>query len=88
MKRGDVQVSSHPNYTLYADPRNMEIGGVGHEQFVIIGNIFKTLNYKNHNFADGMMGKFLKDNYEINYCPEAFILFNYLEKGRYNDNMM
>jgi hypothetical protein len=91
MKRGDAVpeglplLSQHPTNTLYANPESICIGGIGLEQMIIKGKIFKKLlfNVRSHT-ADGQMAMFLKDRYPIKYEPNLFVLFNYFQEGRWN----
>jgi hypothetical protein len=87
MKRGDNIVGEgqqrHPNDTLIANPNNMTISRVGIEQFIIRGDILKTLHFDSCFVADGIMATKLKD-YDVTYYENTFVLFNYLEEGRYN----
>jgi hypothetical protein len=90
MKRGDTipegipAISRHPTNTLYADSANICIGGVGFEQMIIKGKIFKKLKYAlNTEYSDGLMAAYLKDNYTIRYEPNLFVLFNWFESGRW-----
>ncbi len=87
MKRGDNLVPGSPynTMTLVAHPNNMKIGGVGGEQIAIKGRIFKTLKFDEEDpCADGSMAVYLKDNFKVRYEPDLFVLFNYLEPGRWN----
>ena len=91
MKRGyrtpavSNPLKAHPAHTLYAHPSNMKIGQIGAEQIILKGDLLKNLrfNEKSHT-ADGEMAEYLYKVYpDIDYQPHRYILFNYLEKGRY-----
>jgi hypothetical protein len=80
-------ISRHPTNTLYANPENICIGGIGIEQMIIKGKIFKNLVYNiNTEYGDGEMAIFLKENYTIKYRLDLFVLFNFFEKGRWDVN--
>lgn len=80
---------------LVADRRNMHIGCVGGEQLIIKGKILKNFRYGLSNIGDGEMVERLMEEYGgtdllnpiakplIHYIPEAYVLFNYFEDGRY-----
>ena len=74
----------HPTYDLIAAPQNMKVGGVGIEQIIIKGSYLKKYKLPIHVWGDGMMIEhIIKTNKEIEYLPEAYVLFNYLEEGRW-----
>ena len=69
---------------LYADPKNMRIAGVGGEQMIVKGKALRNFRYGLSNIGDGQMALRIKEEYAITYVPDAFVLFNYFEDGRYN----
>lgn len=90
MHRGDAipreatGIRAHPTDTLIADNGNMRVGRVSHEQYFVKGKVYKNLRFQNIYYADGLMAEHLEQNYEdIAYINDAFVLFNYLEPGRY-----
>lgn len=91
MKRGNNipptvnPVNAHPTNTLIAHPSNMKVGHIGAEQMIIKGSLLKTLRFNEKSpYADGEMAEYLHKNFtDIDYQPDRYILFNYLEKGRY-----
>lgn len=79
------EAAPHGSSTLIASPENMKVGGIGPEQIVMKGKIFKTLQYANSYVADGLMAEYIKaSTYSIVYRPELFIKFNYFQPGRWN----
>lgn len=91
MKRGmkipptNNPINAHPTHTLIADPSNMKVGHIGAEQMIIKGSLLKTLHFNEKSpYADGEMAEYIYKNYQdIEYLPDIYILFNFLEKGRY-----
>jgi hypothetical protein len=87
MHRGDrfSLCGGRPTYTLPAAPQNMKENVVGLEQLIIRGDILKNLRLDvNNACADGLLARELKEQgVPINYMMDVFVLFNYLEKGRY-----
>lgn len=68
---------------LYADPKNMHIGAVGGEQLIVKGKALRNFRYGLSNVGDGKVAEQLKEEYNITYVPDAFVLFNYFEDGRF-----
>lgn len=70
---------------LKAAPENMHIGAVGGEQIIIKGKILRNFRYGLSNVGDGRMIEQLmsENHYHITYLPDAYVLFNYFEDGRY-----
>lgn len=91
MKRGDHvpahqnPLQTHPTTDLIATRNNMRIGGMGLQQIRFKGSIFKTLVCKDNPFADGMLIETLRERQDIVFVPNVYILFNYLEPGRYEN---
>lgn len=90
MKRGDhipeglPQYRAHPTYDLIACRDSMTVGLIGLQQMRFKGSIFKTLVCKDDPYADGMLASTLKDLQDIVFVPDVYILFNYLEPGRWD----
>ena len=83
MKRGDHTIF-HGHDTLVAKKENIFCGGVGLEQYIVKGKILKNYRFKNNSGADGLLAEELvKHNNKI-FLPDAFVLFNYLEEGRWD----
>jgi hypothetical protein len=87
MKRGD---NARPNpywgapVDLIAKPENMKIAFVGGEQIIIKGKVLKNYRYGEGAVGDGeMVVKVVNEN-KVTYVPDAFVLFNYYEMGRFN----
>lgn len=86
MKRGDGgDCNGRPTHILPAAPQNIRECWVGLEQLIIKGKILKNLRLEiNNPHADGKMIRELKETgISIKYLMDTFVLFNYLEKGRY-----
>jgi len=79
-------IHRHEAGKLIASRENMRIGGMGLQQIRFKGSLFKTLRCADHPFADGMIAQSLRDRDDIVFVPDVFILFNYLEPGRYDKN--
>ncbi len=48
-------------------------------------SVLKQMKFKTDtSFADGHMAIWLKENFKCSYEPYRYVLFNYLEAGRYN----
>jgi hypothetical protein len=77
----------HPTSTLRAEPAAMRPGGVGVEQYFVMGEIFRQADFKLERAAicDGLVAEWLAATYgdEIRYEPELYVLFNRLEPGRW-----
>lgn len=85
MKRGDqVPVGSYGTGTLFADPENMKVTAVAGEQLICKGKILRDYRYGLSNIGDGEMVVKVKEENPITYIPDAYVLFNYFEDGRYN----
>lgn len=90
MKRGHkipsdaIPVRKHPIHTLYAHPNFMVVGGVGVEQFFIKGRLLKNHRIPVTTCGDGELISNLVNTYDALYLPEAYVLFNYFEPGRWN----
>jgi hypothetical protein len=86
MKRGDYgDCNGKPTHILPAAPQNISECWVGLEQLVVKGKVLKKLRLEiNNPHADGKMIRELKESgIPIKYLMDTFVLFNYLEKGRY-----
>jgi glycosyltransferase involved in cell wall biosynthesis len=88
MKRGDVvcgsSISRHPTNTLVAKPENIKLCQVGFEQYIVKGKVFKKMRFNTTFYcSDGEMAIWLKNNFDCIYEPQRYVLFNYLEPGRY-----
>ena len=68
---------------LVADKSNLRIGAVGGEQLIMKGKALRNFRYGLTNVGDGEMILKVAEEYDITYVPDAFVLFNYFEDGRY-----
>ena len=77
---------AHGTDTLEACPANMTVGRVGAEQLISIGEIWQKHQFNPESVsADGeRICELLAANPAPMYVPDAFVLFNYLEPGRWN----
>lgn len=87
MKRGDNIVQN--NYynapvDLIASPDNIKIAFVAGEQCIVRGKILRNFRYGLSSIGDGEMVLKVAQEHQITYVPEAFVLFNYFEDGRFN----
>ena len=87
MKRGD---NALPNpywgapVDLIAKPEFMKVAFVAGEQLIVKGKVLKNYRYGEGAIGDGeMVLEVVKDN-KVTYVPDAHVLFNYYEKGRFN----
>ena len=90
MKRGHqippgvIPERAHGTDTLEAKPENMQVGRVGAEQLFCKGKIFEKYGFNNTITADGERICAIVKDHPVDYAPEAFVWFNYLEFGRWN----
>lgn len=91
MKRGnrtphhDNPVCRHPSTTLFARPENVFVSGIGAEQMIVRGDVYRTIKYHDKSpFADGLTAMYLKSNYPVRYIENVFVKFNYFEVGRWD----
>lgn len=96
MKRGDIAAphmifGDWPEYyvedcvdILYAKPENMKIGKVGGEQLIIKGKILRNFRYGLNSVGDGEMIMKVVAEHPVTYVPDAYVLFNYFEDGRFS----
>lgn len=68
---------------LEAKLENMKIAKVGGEQLIIKGKILKDYRYGLNNVGDGEMIVQVVADHKATYVPDAYVLFNYLEEGRF-----
>ena len=90
MKRGQrippgvTPERAHGTDTLEAKPESMVVGRVGAEQMVAAGRVFERYGFNNSIAADGeRIVRIIAEN-RVQYVPEAFVWFNYLEPGRWD----
>ena len=89
-KRGDqippgtTAERMHDTNTLVAVPENMVPCQVDSQQIVMSGHIFRRINLVHHHACDGFMIQQIVLDHDTVYAPDVFILFNYLESGRWN----
>lgn len=90
MKRGD-QIPpgtpahrAHGTNTLVAAPENMRICQVSLEQILIKGRLLKGLRFPVKDCGDGLFIEEVVSKHPVKYVPEANVLFNWFEPGRWN----
>lgn len=89
MKRGDktpdgvTAERAHSTNTLVAEPGHMKVGHVGVEQFIVSGKNFRGARLPLRIAGDGELVQYLTGTFDTIYEPEAFVQFNYFEKGRW-----
>lgn len=87
MQRGNRPSDStgiaHDIETLLAAPHNMKRGWVSSQQYIMRGDVFRTICIANSGWSDGLVGEFLFANYPIRYEPGWYAYFNYLDKTRW-----
>jgi len=76
-------VKQHPTTTLIAAQENMAVCGVGVEQFFIKGKLLKQHRLPLTVYGDGELIMELVKQYPAIYLPHLFVLFNFLEPGRW-----
>lgn len=74
--------------TLIAAPENMKPAKVGGEQLIVKGKILKQFEYGMADSSSNLPGDytFISDvlsKYTSTYVPDAYVLFNYFEDGRF-----
>lgn len=90
MKRGDQtpagvsDIRAHATNTLVAAPENMSVGHVGVEQFFVCGKWLREARLPLTVAGDGEMIAYLVAKHGAEYAPEAYVLFNKFEPGRWN----
>ena len=92
MKRGQFTPPSffnHPTFTLVANPDHMIRGMVGLEQVLMLGSVFGDVRYPLLPDGDGHLAEHLFHTREdIHYEPDLYVLFNYLEPGRWTEEAL
>lgn len=89
MKRGNstpkdvTPERAHGTNTLVAAPENMKVGHVGVEQLLVSGRILSQCRLPIHICGDGQWIEYVVATQPVIYVPDAFVLFNYLEPGRW-----
>ncbi len=68
---------------LEAKYGNMQIAKVGGEQMIIKGKILRNFRYGLSPVGDGKMVTHIFHEYGATFVPDAYVLFNYLEDGRF-----
>ncbi len=73
---------------LYAHPDNMKVASIGGEQLICKGKVLKQFQYGMEDSSALIPGDFkfiadIRDNYPITYVPDAYVMFNYFEDGRF-----
>lgn len=90
MKRGQntPKPGGHPTWDLVASPNSLNYGYIGFEQGTIRGRAIKDYRSKNQIGVVEPNEKVLismAKQYNTVYVPDAFVLFNYLEPGRWQE---
>ncbi len=68
---------------LEAKPENMKIANVAGEQLIVKGKILRDFRYGLSLVGDGEMVVKIAKEFPVTYVPEAYVLFNYFEEGRF-----
>lgn len=88
MKRGERVPEVGCGYgrgDLIASPDNLGIGLVAGEQCILKGKVLKNYRYGLSSVGDGeMIMQVVKNEPLITFVPNAFVLFNYFEDGRFD----
>lgn len=69
---------------LEAKPENLTLARVGGEQFIVKGKVLRNFRYGLNSSGDGDTILKIVEEYPITYAPHAYVLFNYLQDGRYH----
>ena len=85
-KRGDHSVGRHPKTTLLAKPGFMRRGLVSLEQLFMAGTVARKMRLEHSFDSDGRLVEEVVQRYQVSYVPEAFVWFNYLEPGRWDES--
>jgi hypothetical protein len=92
MKRGhqipnNEGIQPHGIETLIAK-KGVGCGQIGLEQIFLKGKILKQIKFdtssKVQHMSDGVLAEELQKKYTVKYLGNVFVLFNYLEPGRWN----
>ena len=83
MKRGD-HTTHHGHSTLEAKKENIFCGQVGLEQYIVKGKILNNYRFDINYVADGLLAEKLVLYEDKIFLPDVFVLFNYLEDGRWD----
>lgn len=86
MRRGDHSIGRHPKTLLLAEPSYMRRGLVSLEQLFMSGRLARTLRLEHSFDSDGKLVEQVVARYQVAYAPEAFVWFNYLEPGRWDNS--
>lgn len=90
MLRGDHEIATadptgcHPTFPLIAMPRNMRPYRVGLEQLIVKGKILRKYKSAPRIPGDGVMIAEIVKNEDVTYVSDAYVLFNYLQDGRWD----
>ncbi len=87
MRRGQRVPANGVGYgwgDLIASPDNIGIGKVSGEQLIIKGKIMQDFRYGLNHVGDGVMIMRVVEEHPVRYIPDAYVLFNYFEDGRYD----
>ena len=77
-------IRAHGCSKLVAAPENMRPGFVGVEQVIVSGRILSACRLPIATDGDGQMIEHMVKTYPAEYAPEASVLFNRYEPGRWN----
>lgn len=69
---------------LPAHPDNVQVGGIGMEQYIVRGKIAKQYQFPNHICGDGMYIMQIFRDHGAVFAPFINAWFNYFEPGRWN----
>lgn len=75
---------AHPTTKLWAAVENIRVGGVGIEQIALLGRLIQNTKIPLLNDGDGRYIVDMVLKYGARLVPEANVLFNYFELGRWN----
>src|ERR1017187_2636779 len=87
MNRGQHQPASGPQHgtsPLIAAQENLVVCKVGCEQLIISGARLQDLRFSSGPTADGILIEELARHHKFEFVPEAEVLFNALEPGRWD----
>ena len=87
MKRGEhvpMKNCAYGHGDLIASPNNIGIGKVAGEQCIMKGKVLRNFRYGLNHVGDGVMIMRAVEETNPVYVPDAYVLFNYFEDGRYD----
>lgn len=83
MRRGDVAIGGYPKHTLVAKAENLKGAGIGGQQLIVSGRVIRGFRYGREYAGDWEFISKIISKHRVEFAPEAFVYFNYLQPGRW-----